>query len=563
MKTKSLYIFLICAFFALLSACKNRNPQPPPIHGDVVAEQPQLQNNGSNEVTAGGCLEGNEVRAAGKILEGGIPPANFAIHLYTTIDGEPIVVAKDLTFNPDGSFKFKGKLPKGAPLNFKETGGDIRIAWGNGARASIFNGDCGGKEYEMELVDHSAFDKKSSSDIEIVVDEKGNMLWGNVPIKGTEDFRKKLTAELQKRKKEGAETPGLGVSGYTSEESNKLFKVYNEVLASLYGDGNEKKGEPKAKPKPAQPKKPKATPAPSLQVTQYESGTIMFKGERVAFDNLRKEVQRVLLTYNTIPDDVSRKSVGTVGMGMRGEVQTQIDEAVAGAKWIRKKAALEALNAPVSKKLTLPTQLEVGDYQTHANYAFVVASVRQSNGSPVDFNKTPFKSAYANGVFTDGVFGLLKYDNGRWKVIEYSLGATDMPFGCWWKVHKVPKALFSNYKDALCADSSPKSVSKMETVRFGKGKTDAALTRTISPISTIDFSMYAKKGQTISFTIGYDFKDSDIEGFLTEPNLQDISLTTGPKSPNEFKVNTTGSHRLTVHNTSKKKITVTLYVGIE
>jgi biopolymer transport protein ExbD len=402
----------------------------------------------------------------------------------------------------------------------------------------------------------------TSSNIEIVVDEKGNMMWGDVPIKGAEDFRKKLTAEFQKREKQGTERPGLGVSGYLSEASNELYKVYDEVLASLYANGSGKKDKPKTKPK-APSKQPKSTQAQPLQVTQYENGTILFKGKKVGLDNLRKEIQRVLLTYNTIPDNVPRNSIGTVGMGMRQEVQTQIDEAISGAKWVRKKAALDALTTPISKKLTIPAQLAVSDYQIYANYAFVVATPQQTNGKPMDYTKTPFKTQYNAGSFADGVFGLLKFENGNWKVIDYSLGATDVPFGCWWKEHNVPKALFSKYKDVLCTGSSTTSALKPITVQFAKGKSDTYVTKTINPTSSIDFNMYAKKGQTLSFTIGYDFKDSDIEGFLTEPTLQDIALTTGPKSPNEFKVKITGNHRLTVHNTTKKNITMTLYVGIK
>lgn len=105
--------------------------------------------------------------------------------------------------------------------------------------------------------------------------------------------------------------------------------------------------------------------------------------------------------------------------------------------------------------------------------------------------------------------------------------------------------------------------SKKETVRFAKGATSASLTRTIDASGSMDFIINAKKGQRMNFTIGYDFNDKDVEGFLTEPGLQDISLTAGPKAPHEFVINTSGNHRLTVNNTTAKKITITLYLDIE
>lgn len=99
-------------------------------------------------------------------------------------------------------------------------------------------------------------------------------------------------------------------------------------------------------------------------------------------------------------------------------------------------------------------------------------------------------------------------------------------------------------------------------VQFARGESSVSLTKTIAPNGSLDFLINAKKGQMMSFTVGYDFKDSDVEAFLTEPGLQDISLQSGPKEPNEFKIKKTGDHRLTVNNTTRKKITITLYLDI-
>ncbi|TAD85832.1 MAG: hypothetical protein EAY75_10320 [Bacteroidetes bacterium] len=102
-----------------------------------------------------------------------------------------------------------------------------------------------------------------------------------------------------------------------------------------------------------------------------------------------------------------------------------------------------------------------------------------------------------------------------------------------------------------------------ETVQFAKGESSVALTRTIAASGSIDFMINVKKGNRMSFTIGYDMADADIQGFVTEPGSQDIALSTGPKSPNEFPVTVNGIHRLTVNNTTKKKATITLYLDVE
>jgi hypothetical protein len=119
-------------------------------------------------------------------------------------------------------------------------------------------------------------------------------------------------------------------------------------------------------------------------------------------------------------------------------------------------------------------------------------------------------------------------------------------------------------KAAPAKKSAPQAAKNTkETVRFAKGATSTVLTRTIAASGSIDFIINARKGQKMDFTVGYDSKDSDVEAFLTEPGLQDISLTTGPKKPNEFILKTSGNHRLTVNNMTAKKITITLYLDIE
>lgn len=100
-------------------------------------------------------------------------------------------------------------------------------------------------------------------------------------------------------------------------------------------------------------------------------------------------------------------------------------------------------------------------------------------------------------------------------------------------------------------------------VQFAKGETSTAVTKDIPANGSIDFLMNVQKGQTMSYTVGYDFKDSDIEAFLTEPGIQDISQSSGPKAPNDFLVKKSGDHRLTVNNTSGKKVTITLYLDVQ
>ena len=104
------------------------------------------------------------------------------------------------------------------------------------------------------------------------------------------------------------------------------------------------------KSKQAQTKSKSSTKkVPPLEVVVYQSGKITFKGKDVAFDDIKKEVQRVASTFKNIPDKIPMKTVGEVGMGTRQEVETRISEGIAAAKWVRKKAKLAAQNGNVNQ----------------------------------------------------------------------------------------------------------------------------------------------------------------------------------------------------------------------
>lgn len=112
-------------------------------------------------------------------------------------------------------------------------------------------------------------------------------------------------------------------------------------------------------------------------------------------------------------------------------------------------------------------------------------------------------------------------------------------------------------------DAKP-SESKSETrVQFATGETSTSVTKDIPANGTVEFLFNVKKGQTVDYTIGYDFNDSDLKAYLGEPGDQDNSIPAPPKAPQNFVVKKSGDHRLEVANTTKKKVTITLYMDVE
>jgi hypothetical protein len=89
-------------------------------------------------------------------------------------------------------------------------------------------------------------------------DEKGNMMWGDIPIKDVNDFKKKITADLQNRKKKGIlSNRGLGFSlcpDRQYENINRMQDIFvqlqYEILNPNEKGSNKRDKKPKPKPKP-------------------------------------------------------------------------------------------------------------------------------------------------------------------------------------------------------------------------------------------------------------------------------------------------------------------------
>lgn len=112
------------------------------------------------------------------------------------------------------------------------------------------------------------------------------------------------------------------------------------------------------------------------------------------------------------------------------------------------------------------------------------------------------------------------------------------------------------------ASTKEASPSKPERLQFSGGESDGSWTREIPANGSIDFVANAKKDQTFGFQVGYEGKASDVAIFLTEPELQDVSMKAAPEERKEFRVKKGGDHRLTVNNMTGKAVTMTLYVDI-
>ncbi len=105
-------------------------------------------------------------------------------------------------------------------------------------------------------------------------------------------------------------------------------------------------------------------------------------------------------------------------------------------------AIMDAIRGPIVAELRQPVIFKVELLRVRDGWAFLKAQPRRPDGGPIDFKKTKFREAVAQGMFDGGVQALFKKVGTRWEVVDWSLGATDVPYGDWWKKYRAPKAIF-------------------------------------------------------------------------------------------------------------------------
>jgi hypothetical protein len=317
-------------------------------------------------------------------------------------------------------------------------------------------------------------------------DSVGNIAFAGSPMKDLDALKATLRPLLKDwQKKDAKNLPGIETEGCMMGNSGAIRDMYDELTAELTGkakpadkpEETEKTGvktdtkkdatakpstktDAAAKPTTGKTTSTKSTSstttAPTKQapvkstkpvVTLKQNGDMLLDGKAVGtFEALRKQLQTALLAQATIPEKVELKTVGETGMGARAEVNSVIAESIKGAKWLRKKAAIATLNTAVGKRLATTTQLELGNYETSGNFAYISAGIKGADGKAVDYSKTDYAKDIAAGKFTEYTVGLLKYENGAWKLLTYNIGTSKPPVDAWVKSYKAPKGLFGKAK---------------------------------------------------------------------------------------------------------------------
>lgn len=108
-----------------------------------------------------------------------------------------------------------------------------------------------------------------------------------------------------------------------------------------------------------------------------------------------------------------------------------------------RKLILAALRQPVEKELKQKIQFAVQHFKVQGNWAFVNGEPRNGSGKgKPNYRGTEYQEAIESDAFDNNFFALFKKTGGRWRVVTYEIGCTDVCYLPWVEEFKAPKTIF-------------------------------------------------------------------------------------------------------------------------
>ncbi len=105
-------------------------------------------------------------------------------------------------------------------------------------------------------------------------------------------------------------------------------------------------------------------------------------------------------------------------------------------------AILDALRGPVSKELKQKvTFLADNLFKVQGDWAFIAGQARNEQGGDVNWKITEYQKRIDVDAFENNLFALLRKRNGKWRVVTYMIGCTDVCYLTWPKEYGAPKAI--------------------------------------------------------------------------------------------------------------------------
>lgn len=109
----------------------------------------------------------------------------------------------------------------------------------------------------------------------------------------------------------------------------------------------------------------------------------------------------------------------------------------------QRRVLLDTIRPAVEQRVGQPVQFMVDVLRTQGDWAFFAGSVQQPNGRPIDFSRTSYAEQLEEGMFDGpGTYALLRRVGGRWRLVDFVVGPTDVYYLGWPDQFGVPMSLF-------------------------------------------------------------------------------------------------------------------------
>ena len=106
-----------------------------------------------------------------------------------------------------------------------------------------------------------------------------------------------------------------------------------------------------------------------------------------------------------------------------------------------RKAIMDVLRVPCEKDLGRAGIFRVQHLKVAGDWAFARVVPIQPDGKEIDYSRTKYGEAAAEGMFDAEGEALLRREGGKWKLLEWRFGATDTEIDLWLEKYRFPRAL--------------------------------------------------------------------------------------------------------------------------
>lgn len=109
----------------------------------------------------------------------------------------------------------------------------------------------------------------------------------------------------------------------------------------------------------------------------------------------------------------------------------------------RRRVLLDTIRPAIEQRVGQPVQFMVDVLRVQGDWAFYAGSIQQPNGRPIDFSRTSYAEQLEEGMFDGpGTYALLQRVGGRWRLVDFVVGPTDVYYLGWPDQFGVPMRLF-------------------------------------------------------------------------------------------------------------------------